>query len=303
MKQFDPIENMIFNGITGSRLYGTFLPDSDYDYRGVTLPPLEVLLNPFENFEQKDSGFEEEDRVIYSLAQFFKLCANANPNITEILFIPESHWLHCDDKWLQVLENRNLFLSNKAKFCFAGYSISQFNKIKRHRRYFVNPLDHKPTRKEFGLTDQPTISGDGLQAVANISKDLLNPKFVDEIYRELNYRQAMKEWHDFISWRDSRNPRRKRLEEAYGYDCISASHLVRLMSEGEELLLTGHITFPLPNAEHILEIKLGKYSYERVVEIAEDMDNNFNNWLSNSVLSKAPNRNKLSELYFDLIKQ
>lgn len=303
MEQFDPVEHRIFEGITGSRLYNTHLPDSDTDTRGVCLVPKKVLLNPFENFQQKDSGFDEEDRCIYSLAQFVKLCADSNPNILELLFIPESHWLYCDERWEYLLSHTNYFLSNKAKYTFAGYSMSQFNKIKRHRKYFVNPLDHKPTRKEFGLTDQPTISGDGLQAVANISRDLLNPKFVDEIQRELNYRQAMKEWHDFISWRDSRNPRRKRLEEQFGYDTICASHLIRLMFEGKELLLTGKITFPLPNAEDILNIKLGKYEYDEVVEIAENMDNNFNNWLSNSVLNKAPNRNKLSEMYFELIKE
>lgn len=181
MKQFDPVEHRVFEGIVGSHLYGTQLPDSDIDQREVCIPPLEVLLNPFENFQQKDSGFDEEDRCIYSLGQFMKLCADLNLNIVELLFIPESHWLYCDEKWEYLLSHTKYFLSTKAKFTFSGYSISQFNKIKRHRKYFVNPLDHKPTRKEFGLTDQPTISGDGLQAVANILKDLLNPKFVDEI--------------------------------------------------------------------------------------------------------------------------
>ncbi len=301
MRTFDPEEHLIFEGIVGSRLYGTDLFDSDVDQRAICIPPKEVLLNPFMNFEQKDSGFEEKDRCIYALGQFFKLCANSNPNILELLYIPETHYLFMSDKWQKVLDNKNLFLSKRAKYTFSGYSMSQANKIKRHRKYFTNPLSKKPERKDFNLKDAPTISGDGLQAVANISFDLLNPEFVNEIRRELAYRSAMKEWHDFVSWRDSRNPRRKRLEEQWGYDTICASQLFRLMSEGKELLLTGKITFPLPNAKDVLDVKLGKYTYDEFLDILENMDISFLEWYNSSLLPNAPNRNKLSELYFDII--
>jgi uncharacterized protein len=301
MKTFNPEEHLIFEGIVGSKLYGTALPDSDTDQRGICVPPKEILLNPFMNFEQKDSGFEEEDRCIYALGQYFKLCADMNPNIVEILFIPESHYLYTSNEWERILDSRDLFLSKKAKYTFSGYAVSQSNKIKRHRRYFTNPLKAKPERSDYGLKDAPTISGDGLQAVANISFDFLNPKFVEEIRAELSYRSAMKEWHDFVSWRDSRNPRRKRLEELWGYDTICASHLLRLMYEGEELLLTGKITFPLNNASDVLKVKQGGYSYDQILNILEGLDILFNEWYDASVLPKAPDRNKLTELYFDII--
>ena len=303
MKTFNPEDYLIFEGIVGSKLYGTALPDSDTDQRGICIPPKEILLNPFMNFEQKDSGFEEEDRCIYALGQYFKLCADMNPNIVEILFIPESHYLTMSNYWATVLNRKDLFLSKKAKYTFSGYGISQFNKIKRHRRYFTNPLKSKPERRDYGLKDAPTISGDGLQAVANISFDLLNPKFVEEIRAELAYRSAMKEWHDFISWRDSRNPRRKRLEELWGYDTISASHLLRLMYEGEELLLTGKITFPLPKSEIVLAVKQGSWTYEYLLDVVENLDKEFESWYDKSVLPKAPDRNKLTELYFDIIEE
>ena len=83
---FDVEKTRIFECVTGSRLYGTYTPESDYDYRGVCIPPMEILLHPFMNFDQKDSGFEEEDRAIYSLPKFFKICADSNPNIIELLF-------------------------------------------------------------------------------------------------------------------------------------------------------------------------------------------------------------------------
>lgn len=80
MKIFDPVEHRIFEGTTGSQLYGTSTPESDYDSRGVCIPPLEVSLDPFMRFNVKDS-FEGEDRSIYDLGKFFNLCADNNPNL------------------------------------------------------------------------------------------------------------------------------------------------------------------------------------------------------------------------------
>ena len=103
---FDVEKHKIFECISGSRLYGLNKPNSDFDYRGVVIPPMEVLLNPFENFEQKDKGFEEEDRTLYALGKFFKLCADANPNIVELLFVPQSHILFKTPHWNLILQNK-----------------------------------------------------------------------------------------------------------------------------------------------------------------------------------------------------
>src|SRR5688500_8849099 len=88
-KQFNPLDFLLWEGVTGSNLYGMNTATSDWDTRAVSLPPLDVLLDPFENFQLKDSGFAEEDRAVYSLAKFFKLCAESNPNIVEFLFVPD----------------------------------------------------------------------------------------------------------------------------------------------------------------------------------------------------------------------
>lgn len=50
----------IMEVITGSQLYGLATPESDTDYRGVCLPPMSILLNPFENFDQKFNQVYEQ---------------------------------------------------------------------------------------------------------------------------------------------------------------------------------------------------------------------------------------------------
>lgn len=301
MKQFDPEDYKIFECITGSRLYGTNTPESDYDYRGVCLPPIEILIDPFMNFDQKDSGFKEEDRAIYALGKFLKLCADANPNIVELLFIPDKFIIFKSNLWDRVVENKCLFLSKKVKFTFTGYAFSQLNAIKNHRQWFVNPPKEKPTRKLFGLTDSPLVTGDNLQNALCIPHEMFKPEYHDELVRERNYREAKRKWDNYVAWRDNRNPKRRELEDKYGYDCKYASHLVRLMTEGKELLLTGNITFPLENAEEILAIKNGKYTYEEIIEYAETMEREFEIWYEQSPLPKSPNKKELTKLYLDIV--
>jgi len=298
---FNPQDYVIFEGITGSRLYGTNTENSDTDYRSICVPPITVLLNPFNRFEQKDSGFEEEDKTIYDLGKFIKLCASSNPNIIELLFIPESKIIYKTKEWDLLIENRHLFLSKKAKYTFSGYAISQLNAIKTHRKWFINPPKKKPERKDYKLTDSPKVSGEGLQAISNIKFEYLEESFRDELRRELEYREQKRSWDNFISWRDNRNPERRRLEELYGYDVKHASHLFRLMLEGKELLLTGNITFPLINNEEIRAIKNGKYTYDETVEKAEVLDKEFEEWYNISKLPHHADINGLTELYFKIV--
>lgn len=206
----------------GSRLYGTFLPDSDWDYRGVVLPPLEVLLDPFMKFNIQDSGFEEDDKALYNLAKFFELCAQANPNIVELLFVPEEYTTFDSEVWQKVKANRHLFLSKKIKHTFTGYAMSQLKALQRHREWFLNPPKTMPTRQEFGLSESPSVSMAWLNSLKDtMNYDLLRPEVVDEVRRKREYRDAKRKWDNFVQWKTTRNPKRRGTEEQFGYDCYS----------------------------------------------------------------------------------
>lgn len=299
---FDVEKYIIFDAIVGSKLYGTNTPESDTDYRGVVIPPMNVLLDPFMGFDQKDSGFEEKDRALYALGKFMKLCADSNPNIVEILFVPQGNIIFSTKRWEKIIENRELFLSKKARYTFSGYAVSQLNAIKTHREYFINPPKEKPTRKMFGLTDTAIVSEANLANALSVPHNLFKDEYHEELIREREYRDTKKKWDNYVSWRDNRNPKRRELEDKYGYDAKHASHLFRLITEGKELLLTGNITFPLPNAEEILAIKNGKYSYEQILTMAENLDLDFDKWYNNSPLPFSANKKKLTELYYEILE-
>lgn len=302
MKQINPEDYRIFECITGSKLYGTDTPESDIDYRGVFVPPRETLLDPFTPLEIKDSGFEEEDRSLYSLGKFFKLCAEANPNIVELLFVPEEFRVFDSDIWNLIVQNRNLFLSKKIKYTFTGYSVAQLKAIIRHREWFINPPDHKPTRKEYGLTDSPLVAEANLQNALSLPNFLYKEEYQNEMQREREYREVKKRWDNYQQWDKNRNPKRKASEEKIGFDGKCASHLFRLMLEGKRLLLDQDLQFPLPEANWLLSIKDGFYSYEEVLDMAKNMESEFETWYEESSLPNKPDINGIKDLYFEIIE-
>jgi hypothetical protein len=298
---FDVEKCRIFEAITGSRLYGLANEFSDTDYRGVCLPPLEVLLNPFESFDQKDSGFEEADRVIYSLPKFMKLCADGNPNIIELLFIPKQNIVYKSRIWDKILRNKQYFISKKVKHTFTGYAFAQLKRIERHRQWLLNPVSKLPDRSEFGLPEMPEFGFEKLQNVLHAPKETIRDEYREYASKEMAYRDKKEDYDQYQSWFKTRNPDRFILEQKFGYDTKHASHLFRLMTEGKELLLTGNITFPLPNAEEILAIKNGSYSYGAMIEVAKSMEKDFETWYEMSTLPFSSDKKALTDLYFDVI--
>ena len=71
---------IIFECITGSNAYGTNLPTSDIDIKGVFIQPLEDILG-FGYVEQVND--EKCDVTYYELRRFLELISTANPNLLE----------------------------------------------------------------------------------------------------------------------------------------------------------------------------------------------------------------------------
>jgi len=77
----------------------------------------------------------KEDTVYYALKKFFNLALNANPNILEILWLRENHYIWKDlpenRKKLGklLITNRDLFMSKKIRHSMMGYAYQQFHRM------------------------------------------------------------------------------------------------------------------------------------------------------------------------------
>lgn len=180
---FDLKEHSHYVVLAGSHAYGMATETSDLDVRGWCIPPKEYFTSFHKNFEQTQEKIllenfpwkfwkltsivakrytaqEPIDTVVYNVKKFFKLAVDCNPSIIELLFVDLEDIIFCDDLGQKVRDNAQKFLSARAKFTFSGYAISQLKRINTHRRWLVDPPNHKPERSEFGLPETSLISPD-----------------------------------------------------------------------------------------------------------------------------------------------
>lgn len=148
---FDLSKHTIFLTLTGSRVYGTFTEESDYDHRGVAIPPRKYFFGFGSNFSQAED--KVNDTTVFGFNKFLKLASENNPNIIELLYIPTRYWKVSTPYWETLVAHRDLFLSKKCYYTFNGYAHSQLRRLRTHRHWLMKGDLVKPERNDYGLVD------------------------------------------------------------------------------------------------------------------------------------------------------
>lgn len=145
-------DNCHYLAISGSEAYGCNEPgSSDIDVQGWCIPPKDVvfphLAGEIPNFGAQKKRFDtwqqhhitdpddnrQYDFAVYNVVSFFNLCMTNNPNMIDLLFVPEHCVMQITRLGQRVRENRKLFLHKGAWHKFKGYAYSQLHKIESHR--------------------------------------------------------------------------------------------------------------------------------------------------------------------------
>jgi uncharacterized protein len=145
--------NIIYKTIVGSHAYGTNVSTSDIDIKGFYwVDPKEYIsLNPPVKPQDCQISDEKNDITYYSLYRAFELLKTANPNIIELLWMPNDCILHQDNSIMPVLlENRKIFISKQAYHSHARYAYAQIKKAKGKNKKVHNPMPEKmPSKEDF----------------------------------------------------------------------------------------------------------------------------------------------------------
>lgn len=275
--------NKLIYILSGSRLYGTYNDDSDYDYRGVCYMPKTVLLG-LDNFEQYES--KNPDTVIYGLIKFFRLAISGNPNILDVLFAKPDKWLEGSLNWQIVYRDRYLFLSQLVRKTFVGYAIAQMKRMKTHREWLLNQ-PQEPKLSNYGCWLYNDVNG-GQKIGYNYEQD-----FND-------YKNVKSQWDNYNEWLKLRNPKRLITEQKIGYDTKNAGHLMRLLYSGKSILqncdydptLFGH------DLERVKEVMAGYFSYDNLLNLAELYIDEIDKMPTD--LKKVPNYDAVQELLIQI---
>lgn len=134
---------------SGSLAYGTNLPTSDVDIRGLFCAEKKFIRTPFFNIKEQTLE-NEEDGKIYELTNFMKLFVEMNPNIIELMFVDDKDIISTSEAYDYLRQMAPDLMSSKVAFSFSGYAMAQLKRIRGHDKWITNPQpETKPTQKDF----------------------------------------------------------------------------------------------------------------------------------------------------------
>ena len=332
-------DNLVVKHYAGSIAYGTNLPSSDVDFRGIfCADPVNVRTPFFPIREANDSS--EEDTKLYEASHFCTLCADNNPNIVETLWVDEEDITDSTEAYQILRDNREVFLSSKIGFTTTGYAMSQLKRIKGHNKWINNPQPVDPPKqtdfvslvqwfgndKRFKIDitefyDNHRLIPYGGNIFGLVQADRfspfngttfsLNTLFEGERheagfpiavvkYNKDEYELAKDIHNNYWTWKENRNKKRSELEEQFGYDTKHAMHLVRLLRMGYEALDQGKIIVKRPDAAELLAIRNGSQTYEELVNYADYMDEMVKERYKTTSLQKTANTKAIAKILMDV---
>lgn len=134
---------IIFRGIVGSQSYGLATETSDTDYKTIYIQAdTDILSNNY--IPQIDIN---KDDVAYELRRFLELVSTGNPNVLELLFLPEHCILETSKEYEFLKQNRNLFLTKTCYYTHSGYAKTQLQKASGINKKF-NWEENRVERKD-----------------------------------------------------------------------------------------------------------------------------------------------------------
>lgn len=151
---------VIFRGIWGSRAFGTALPGSDTDIRGVFVPPPGQYATLAGVPEQVSA--DRNNTVYYAVRRFCELLSQANPSVLELLWLPSGCILKRTPAWDLLVENRSLFITRRAVASHSGYAAAQIKKARGANKRVWNPQPVAPPAPEDHCAWIPDARGPAL---------------------------------------------------------------------------------------------------------------------------------------------
>lgn len=147
----------LFFVLGGSHLYGTSMPGSDIDLRGVFLNTKEELLGLDRVDQLTDSP---TDTTIYASMHFLRLLAKGAPNCVELLFAPEEEYAHVSPAGQLLLDHKELFLTQTTTNALIGFAVHTRTMVEKGHAAAAKKMMHSIRLLHMA---KEILSGEGLK--------------------------------------------------------------------------------------------------------------------------------------------
>lgn len=277
----------------GSHVYGTNTPASDLDFKAVHLPSArDILLQRVkgaihvttkEDRTQRNTA-ADTDFESFSLQKYMRLLLEWQTVALTMLFTPDRWLLECSPAWEEIRRERCRWL-HRGVTAFAGYCRQQANKygIRGSRvaasrvatAWAERMIDWHGARARLRdhWGDVEAFGSEGLEHIAIVAGthgDGQPVRFLEVCNRKVQEHATLKEaFTIFRRTFDEYGHRALAAEKNEGVDWKAMMHALRVCREAEELLLHHTITYPRPEAELLLQVRMGELPYQQVAGMLE----------------------------------
>lgn len=255
----------------GSGLYGTRIPTSDTDYRGVYLPSREdCFLN---RVKDTITDASEEDTQYYSLSYFLNLACQGQSIAIECLAAPESAWEYINPMWRVLHDNRRRFYT-KSMHSFLGFAKSMAGKYSSRADRLA---ETEAAIDVLWAVGDGFLHGRGNERLSTIWDEL--PESPNAI-KTINERNGHADKRAYVvcgrelqatvtighalrviqSISDSYGDRVRNAKDGK-IEWKALSHAFRVALQAREIVETGDLVYPLKDADYLRNMRLGKIDF------------------------------------------
>lgn len=353
---------ILLEALAGSKAYGTDLPTSDTDIKGIFILPKEKFYG-LEYIPQVSD--EKNDVVFYEIKRFVELLSKNNPSAIEIFHTSKEDIIY-KNPILDLIKSEDI-LSKLCRDTFAGYALTQIKKAKGLKKKIFNPMPkERKTVLDFCyiLDNEQNGNGSislqkwlkanhykqencGLSAINHIKntyflfyhnsdknvdtdsetenhfyyKGILKKMDSNEVslssipkgekpiaylyFNKEGYTAHCKKHKQYWDWVGNRNDTRyeNTLEHGKNYDAKNMMHTFRLLDMAIEILEKKEVIVKRPNREELLKIRSGFFTYEELIEKADQKIEELEKAYQHSTLPNFPNIEKLENALIEIRKR
>ena len=302
--------NIILLTLGGSHAYGMDKETSDLDCRGIALnSKKEILLGTdFEQVVDLDT-----DTTVYSFNKMIELLCKSNPNVIEQLGCLPQHYLILTDIGRELIENRNMFLSQICIHTFGNYANSQLRRLenksarlvgqKQSEEYILKSIQN--ARYDFKNRYFPTEQ-DNIELYTDKS---VRDGYESEIYMNISLkhyplRDWAGMWNEMKAIVSSYNKIGKRNEKAISHDKLGKhmAHLLRLYMMCIDILEKEEIvTYRSEEHDLLMSIRNGEFLDDNrqptseFYDLLNEYEKRFEYAKANTSLPEVPNYKRINE--------
>jgi len=322
----------------GSSLYGTNTESSDTDIKAVAIPSREEVLlgkipaTPFrfetKKGEEKNTS-DDIDCEVVGLHKFIREACEGQTYAFDMLHAPDNKKYFTSQIWKDLEANRSKFYTKNitatVDYCKGqadkyGIKGSRLSDARIILDWFDEQIKSVYTGEDHRTSVNTRIMDCDLSTFPKgehitwhfspghnyvIGEDKFQgTDMVEVCNRKILLNSKLGYARDVVQKIiDNYGVRAEKAAKNEGVDWKAMSHAVRAAVQVRAILLQGRITYPLPEADVIRDIKLGKYKYDMVACTLEDLIDEIKTLSSFSKLPEKPDMDFWNKWLMNIIDE